>query len=339
MPKRTTSTARKGFDDEALPRAVDSSQPKVLGLARGATDQPSLWFSPNPRKRAIEEAWVKYTVVWCSVMGVVMLTGLGSYWHDLGLMILGVVAMIGTYVFPIYFVDRKYVLHFPTLNAMFFGNCALSFTMHYIATPFFFDVLHMRYGFKVTMRIDRNPIFLYFLTVAYFATYSVLSCICLRRCLNAFNTPFWKQRPTFAFLVKSSAVALVPFGVALGETLMNANPFIAELFCYDDNFFALTFGTFAYGIGFVFSIPIWMYAVPDEPQRHEREGTSRIQTGFELFFSSKSRLWHNVFGQLLAEALHGVVLYYLRHDIAPMFTTVVENSGPFGGCLAPPRFE
>jgi cycloeucalenol cycloisomerase len=298
----------------------------------------SLWFSPNPQKAAIERAWLEYSAVWCGLLGLVMLTGLGSYWSDPGLSLLGIVFMMGTYFWPVLRVNRHF--HYPTLNAMFYGNVTLSFTMHYIATPFFFDVLHMRYGFQVEARIDRNPVFLYPLTVAYFSTYSVMSCIFLRRITNAFSGDVWSSSALGRLMgnaLRGFGVVMVPFATALFETLLNANPFISDLFCYDDVRFAITFGTFAYGLGFVFSIPVWLHGVPDRLPVTSLAERQRPKSLFELFFSWKSRLWQNVFGQMMAEFAHGVCLYFLRHDIAPQFTTVVDNSSPFGGCLTPPR--
>ena len=34
----------------------------------------------------------------------------------------------------------------------------LAFGLNYFQTPFFFDVLHMRYGFRATLTIERNPV-------------------------------------------------------------------------------------------------------------------------------------------------------------------------------------
>ena len=47
--------------------------------------------------------------------------------------------------------------------------------------------------------------------------------------------------------------------VGLGDdlTLLNANPFMTRLFCYDDLPFMLWFGTLMYGTWFVVTLPLW----------------------------------------------------------------------------------
>ena len=57
---------------------------------------------------------------------------------------------------------------------------ALDQALNWLQTPFFFDVLHMHYGFHATWTHDRNPLFLYLVTIPYFATYSVLACMAYR---------------------------------------------------------------------------------------------------------------------------------------------------------------
>lgn len=55
-----------------------------------------------------------------------------------------------------------------------------AFGLNYTQTRFLFDVLHMHDGFRVSWTLDRNPLFLYLVTVASFATYAA-------QCMAAFR--------------------------------------------------------------------------------------------------------------------------------------------------------
>ena len=109
----------------------------------------------------------------------------------------------------------------------------LSFGLNYLQTPFFFDVLHMRYGFRATWVIERNPVFLYLVTVSYFATYFVLATVAVRRLARTSDARAWR---VVVVLVVACALAFL-------ETLANANPWMTRLFCYGEPGMMFSFGT------------------------------------------------------------------------------------------------
>ncbi|HHH29743.1 MAG TPA: hypothetical protein ENK57_15550, partial [Polyangiaceae bacterium] len=149
-----------------------ASSPTVTGIDRV--------LSPNPAKRAVERHWLAYTVAWGIVAGVIMLGGLAERWGDLELMILGVAFAVGTVIPPIARPHPSQATtpwHSRTATKMSLAVVGFSFLMNYFCTPYFFDVLHMHFGFDTAIVIQNNPVFLYLMTVAYFATYSVLVCI------------------------------------------------------------------------------------------------------------------------------------------------------------------
>jgi hypothetical protein len=125
-------------------------------------------------------------------------------------------------------------------------------------------------------------------------------------------------------------LATIPIAFALSflETLLMANPLIRRVFCYDDLFLVLTFGSMCYGIGFVFAIWAWIRAVPEDPRR-----LGWYPFGTVGAFATP-RMWvHAAAGNAAAAVLTSIALHYVRQYVAPLVTTVVQNSPPTGGCL------
>ncbi|MEZ4336891.1 MAG: hypothetical protein R3B82_09710 [Sandaracinaceae bacterium] len=268
-------------------------------------------FSPSVGKRAVERAWLVYTPIWGGVTGLVMLGGFAERWGDGALMTFGVALALGTIAAAFAGVrrhaepaDRR--AHARAALSMTSGVVVLAFGLNYFQTPYFFEVLHMRYGFAATWTIDRNPVFLYLVTIPYFATYSVLACVVLRAARRA---PKALRLPLYA---------LAPLALAFLETVLNANPFMTRLFCYDDLPLMLWFGTLSYGVSFVFALPVWLVSDEDPKRRWPLGATVGLM--------------------LLVVAADTLVLHGLRTFVAPAVTTVVEDAtggrAP-GGCLEP----
>jgi hypothetical protein len=168
----------------------------------------------------------------------------------------------------------------------------------------FFDVLHMHYGFRTEINVRNNPLFLYLLTVPYFATYCALISIGVR----------WARQREGA--LRTFSIAAVPLLVAFLETALNANPFMESLFCFDDLPFMLTFGTLSYGVALAAAMPVWV-GIDDR-------STMR-----------------SVIARILAAMMVMLIAFeILRHVIAPQFTRVVEGAVGLrdfeGSCLERP---
>jgi cycloeucalenol cycloisomerase len=273
----------------------------------------NLWAA-HPGKAATERYWLAYTAVWGAVCGVVMLGGFAHHWGDLELMLLGVSLALGAVVGPILRrAPEERGLPFWQTAGFKLGLSVVGFAffMNYSQTPFFFDVLHMHYGFRATWVVRQNPIFLYFLTVPYFATYAVLMLMAYRlarRCSA-------RAHPAVGWV----AVLPVPFAIALLETVLNANPFTTSLFCYDDMPLVLWFGTLVYGTSLALALPVWLAI-------DERPGTA-VAWWLPVVWT--------------AAAMYADVLFLdlYRYQLAPLVTTVVDGAQGLGdfqtGCLAP----
>jgi hypothetical protein len=271
-------------------------------------------FSEHPGKRATERVWLGYTPVWGIAAGVVMMGGFANRWGDWELTAFCVALGLGAFVAPIVLrpaEERSTPWYRTAACKMAVSITGFALLINYSHSPFFFDVLHMHYGFNTTWNVRQTPIGLYVITIAYFATYAVLCMMAYRgiRSLVAGRSP-WVRWPAYA---------LAPFGVAFLETALNANPFMSHLFCYDDIGFALSFGTVAYGFAFCFALPAWL-AIDERPG--QSVGMLVVVVGFLAA----------VYAQML-------VLDVLRHHVAPHFTEVEHGAQGFRdfdeSCLQP----
>jgi cycloeucalenol cycloisomerase len=271
-------------------------------------------LAAHPGKRATERYWLWYTPVWGGLTAVLMLGGFVERWGDLGCMIYGIALALGALVGPLLIrvpEEAEAPLHRRAGFKMALSVAGLAFLLNYSQTPFFFDVLHMHFGFGTTINIQHNPVFLYFVTVAYFATYCVL-CAMTFRAIRRFADG--RSR-----LLGAAAYVIAPMAMAFLETVLNANPFTRSLFCYDDKWFALWFGTISYGMSFIFALPMWM-AIDEVP-------ATRVRARTVIVF---------LFAAVYADVL---TLELIRHHVAPHFTTVVTGANglrDFGtSCLQP----
>lgn len=336
----------------------------------------------NPSKLAVESAWAMWFVVWSAIMTAVMATDLGGMWEDAGLMTLGVGLGVATFVLPAVLkhfvidwivpvvfrvrftrVERTYAhLHYLSdLWTMFVGVTGLSFGLSLLMTPFFFDVLHMRYGFKTTWEYDRTPLFLYWITIAYFSSYSVLGAMLYRwaawrsvpeRRETNVRKAGERARRVVGGSEEEGGGAMLPwytakalcmrifasFLLAFLETLMMANPMIDHLFCYDDYFLTITFGSACYGVSFVFAIWSWTSSVPEDAKlggsrMEEKNQQEEVPICPSSWGWMRGGAWHSLMCSLLSSLLTTFCLALIRAYVAPYVTTVVNNSPAFGGCL------
>jgi cycloeucalenol cycloisomerase len=192
----------------------------------------------------VERFYLRYTLVWGAAAALVMVGGFAERWGDLPLLLFAIALAAPVIVGSIQLGGAKLMA----------TVVAFALLLNYSQTQFFFDVLHAHFGFPVRWQIRGNPVFLYILTIPYFATYSALLRIADRRLGgNALG-----------------AIAACVL-VALLETLFNATPLTRHLYCFDDALFALWFGSLAYGISFLCILPVWR-AVDHLPLSHALVG-------------------------------------------------------------------
>lgn len=284
----------------------------LSGAAPGST---SALFAAHPGKRAVEKLWLANTLLWSVICAVVMIGGFAEEWGDVKLMSLGASIALPALALPL-FVRSEEERGRPWYDTAGFklslSVLTFSFLLNYSQTPFFFDVLHAHFGFHSTLNIRHNPFFLYLMTVAYFSTYSVLLMMAYRLSQRVFSSA-----PRLVRLQAAGAACVV---VAALEAVLNANPFTRHLYCFDDVVFALWFGSLAYGLSFMFILPVWI-GIDERPG--QRTPWTSVLVG--------------VFAAVYADSL---ALDVLRYHVAPHFTTVHENAVGLGdvgaSCLSAP---
>ena len=287
------------------------------------------WLSENPGKRAAERWYLMYTPVWGLAGAGVMTTGVGVHWSlqpwgDAAFLAFGLAAWLAggaVLVLRPSVVAGGYVLRAPEdagrpwyrlYHTKFqIWMFLFAFLGNYF-TEYFYEVLHMQYGFGTHWNLNHVPFFLYPLTVAYFSTYGALINIFRRGAESRLpaSAPGWLRH--LAFLPACFVVAGL-------ETALNANPWMKSLFCYDDMAFMLWFGTLVYGLWFVVTAPLW-------------------------FPIDEGRGDDTPLGQVVQSALTGFMLVIIVNEvirswIAPHFTVVQHGAiglDHFGSsCLAP----
>jgi len=192
-------------------------------------------FAADPAKRWTEKFVLFYSLAWIAVVVIVMATQAFAHWGDLGHMMLGVGLIVPLYIAPRFAPDGGQYLWRFNLWIGFY-----SLLQVYFGSALFFDVLHMQYHFPVTWILNRTPLFLYPMTIAYFTTYYVVMSL------------LWRAVPSS---MKWPALLLLGYAVAFAETGGMANPWMRDYFSYGDKWFVLSRGSAAYGSIFALSLP------------------------------------------------------------------------------------
>jgi cycloeucalenol cycloisomerase len=272
-------------------------------------------LSSNPGKAAAERFYLLYTLVWGSISAAVMLSGAAERWGDVPLMIYGLGLYLPVLVVPLLWrAARDRQKPFWKLYAFKMHACLFILAMagSYV-TFYFYDVFHMHYGFHTSWNVNRVPLFLYFLTVAYFSTYFVLLFAGYRalRSLLPAGAPAW---------ARGLMVVPVALAVTYLESATHATSIMESLFCYDDLGFMLWFGNPAYSVWFIITGLLW-FRIDEEP-------------GDDTPWS------YVLLSTLAAVALVLAASELVKWVIAPHFTTVVNGAPGLrdyaGSCLVPP---
>jgi cycloeucalenol cycloisomerase len=211
-------------------------------------------FAADPDKSWTERFVLYYSAFWISVVIVVMATQAFARWGDVGHMLLGVGLASPMWIVPL--IWKRGGAHIWRYN-LWIGLYSL--LQVYFGSGLFFDVLHMEYKFPVTWILNRTPLFLYPMTIAYFSTYYVIMSLA------------WRQARKLPSLPRFLALCAIGYAVAFGETAGMANEWLRGYFNYGDKWFVLSRGSACYGSIFVLSLP-FVFRLDED----ERPSWSRI---------------------------------------------------------------
>jgi cycloeucalenol cycloisomerase len=240
-------------------------EPTVAAVAGGPR-----WFSRNPSKAWGEKFFLAYTPFWIACMGILMTTGTGKHWGDVGLN-LAMAAILAPLVVVPWLVRDETALGRPwwrtywcKLNVWIGIYAAIG---SYFGSEYFFDVLGMVYNYpQLHWRLDSAlvgsgtqtvPFIMYPSAHFYFVTYHTIAVILLRRVRTSevFSEVRW---------LWPVAVLAAAYGFAWAETFAMTGGAIAEQFTYRDLPRMLRWGSLFYASYFVISFPM-IYRLDENP--------------------------------------------------------------------------
>ena len=228
-------------------------------------------LSTNPSKRWAELFLLAYSPVWIAVIGICEVTHVFARWGDAGHLALGLFMALPIWLIPLAWpgaADRGIPLAQRHIFRLNFFILVWTFLQVWFGSDLFFDVLGMEYHFPVRWVAHRTPVFLYFVTIAYFSTYYTVMQIIWR----AFRTRF----PSAPALARLGVLALLGYCIAFTETAGMATDMMREYFLYRDKHFTLVYGSLFYGTIFVVSVPL-VYRLDE---RAQPDGTRTLRSLF-----------------------------------------------------------
>jgi cycloeucalenol cycloisomerase len=220
------------------------------------------WFSANPSKAWGEKFFLAYSLIWMTMIGLVMGLGITDRVGEWGFLTIGLAVAFPLVIVPALVRDETPLGRVWYQTYWFKANLYIAifnFAANYFGSEYFFDVLGMVYNYPmIELNLDatlvgsgeqRVPVLMYLLTQAYFITYHTTAVIVLRR-LRTSRLPIG----TFLWPV---LVVVVAYFWAWMETRAMANPWIASQFYYKDMARMLTYGSLFYSLYFIASFPIF----------------------------------------------------------------------------------
>jgi hypothetical protein len=223
----------------------------------------------HANRRAVERYYLYYAPLWMGVVGLVMATHAFAHWRDLGHLLLGVGLALPVWLAPLWPLSgersvallRRYSLKSALYITLF------SCLENYFGTPIFFRCFGLEYHFPVTIELNGSPLFLSFMTVAYFSTYFALMQLGLRflgSLLAESFSPFWRRCLWF---LSAAGMAYV---LALLETLFMANKHLQGYFSYGDKQRMMFVGSLCYGTMLFVGILLYVGIDDEKPHRGGR---------------------------------------------------------------------
>lgn len=269
-------------------------------LEEAMTSNRRQWFSNSRAKKWTELFFMKYSIVWISWFGVVVISGVWETFGPNEYMIVGTSMAVPCFVLPwlrsssiISNNENGLLSYLPTflqylinmlLPPMPAEELSRPFTQqfwvkanawiaiisiigNYVWTHYFYRLLQATYTFSAH-RINFVPIAMFLCTHAYFCTYHTLTTIVLRR---------WWTSATYSLLGKNSK-ALVSAGLILTLAIFTAltEAITIQNFPYyriEDREWFYSVGSVVYSIYFIVSFPA--YYLLDEDVNDDDNNNSK----------------------------------------------------------------
>ena len=223
------------------------------------------WLSENDDKAWGEKLYLWFIPVFFLLTGIASRTGLGpvdNVWN----LALGFMVWLPYCVILPLILRRDHPLPFWMQWWFKFQiyMAVIVFIMSYFGTEYFFDVLGMRYDYKITWYLDsallgpdqstalaehkRVPLGMYPLTMAFFTLYHAAAIVMIRRLVNL-GRAHGPAAKRLAFVLGLFATA---FFFAWAETMLFMSAPDQTYAWYEDTHTQLTIGSLFYAIEFLF---------------------------------------------------------------------------------------
>ncbi|GAM20056.1 hypothetical protein SAMD00019534_032310 [Acytostelium subglobosum LB1] len=226
-------------------------------MAQANQVQPH-WFPKHPGKAWAEKFFLIYSPIWITLFIIVVVTEAYKMFYDVEFFILGLVVSLPCVVYPALFpcsADRDkpwYERYWVKANLWL---ALFGFVGNYFWTHYFFILLRATYRFPVNFRLNEIPVFLFFVTHAYFVSYHAATTPILRRFWSSYPpTPAGQRHP----MGKIVGSVLLVCAMAYFTAFMEAWTLEKVPYYHIDNREQMyTVGSTFYMIYFVISFPMF----------------------------------------------------------------------------------
>lgn len=213
-----------------------------------------------------------YTPVWCGVVLLLVVTRIFAGWRDLGLMLLGIGLAIPVWLAPLV-CERGVPLQraYATKAAIYIT--LLSFLQNYFGTTLFFRCFGLTYKFPATILGNGSPIFLSFMTVAYFGTYFSIMHTVLSFAERRLGRGLSERGQK---LLRLGLMLVLAYALAAAETLFMANDMLRDFFYYGNKARMMQVGSVCYGT--LLFLGFWRYYAIDVDSAHRQDQPTSLST-------------------------------------------------------------
>lgn len=221
-----------------------------------------MYWKAAHSSKAFGECFVfYYSLVWISVLGIIVWSGWYEYFSSNDYILVGAAIAIPCFVAPLLFASKA-EKNIPILQRYIIKANVFVFILGYIGnhfyTHYFYSVLGMRYtgplGPGKGLEINGVPVSMFLCTHPYFMTYHVLVSPVLRAA-KAYMKDY-----KFKTLIFAAVVVVIAFCTAIMETwTISGFPY----YTYPDYTTMLTKGSLFYGTFFVVTYP-WFFRIDED---------------------------------------------------------------------------
>ena len=217
--------------------------------------------------------YLLYTPLWIAGIGLLMVSHAFAAWRDLGHMLLGLAMAAPIWLAPLWLEPGAPLGQRYSVKAALYITLQ-SLLQNYFGTPFFVRCFGLEYHFPVTLLGNGFPIFLSFVTVAYFSTYFAVIGVVVGAVQRALPPSMLGslRRPLLLLLTAGLCYLL-----ALAETYFMASELLRGYFAYADKQRMMWLGSLGYGSSLLIAVLPFL-AIDDEAAAPTALGTVAWQS-------------------------------------------------------------